>query len=511
DVQQMDKLKDPDEYIDGSGNFLSYQTFDLKIIPNRDEIVYGKDPDLYWMRSNISWGHRECDSPANWTKDIPYFGPDDVGSYSPKGPAFHDSWNDEGETASDEHKWYSKSGPSVTNSGYTIPKVGLIEGRVTVNKDGRPVAGATVKVIDRYRSATTDIDGRYKIALPAGSYQIQAGKSGYGNAALSITLNSKDTIQADFVLGTNYISYPEAAEGTIDRVQAAPGVTDEYIFVSGHGVSEEIIIKYGKTFIGIPEPLIGVDYESSNGIDYDFEWFITQRSESGCKITLEVNRNNNGGDDEIHYELNWQVSGIVKFIKITGKVVSNNGYKLEYGKGDSPTTWTTIKKTSASVSIIDGLLGDWDIEGLSDGRYSIRLVVDGKDEDIRKVTIKVEDPTPPSKPVVTDDGDATSDNTKLHAEWSSSSDTESGIAEYQYAIGTTSGGTDVVGWTSTGTTTEVTKSGLTLTWGQTYYFAVKAKNGAGLWSEAGISNGITITLVDYKDIREETRSGKSYT
>ncbi|MEW5768585.1 MAG: FG-GAP-like repeat-containing protein [bacterium] len=101
------------------------------------------------------------------------------------------------------------------------------------------------------------------------------------------------------------------------------------------------------------------------------------------------------------------------------------------------------------------------------------------------------DSTPPSKPVVTDDGDVTLDKTKLHAKWSAS-DPESGIAEYQYAIGTTSGGTDVVGWTSVGTTTEITKTGLNLTWGQTYYFAVKAKNGAGLWSEVGISNGIKV-------------------
>jgi len=101
------------------------------------------------------------------------------------------------------------------------------------------------------------------------------------------------------------------------------------------------------------------------------------------------------------------------------------------------------------------------------------------------------DTTPPTTPVVTDDGEYTSSTTWLHAAWSSS-DPESGIAEYQYAIGTSPGGTDVVGWTSTGTTTEVTHSGLNLVIGGTYYLSVKAINVKRLWSAVGTSDGITV-------------------
>jgi hypothetical protein len=83
----------------------------------------------------------------------------------------------------------------------------------------------------------------------------------------------------------------------------------------------------------------------------------------------------------------------------------------------------------------------------------------------------------------------TTSTSQLHASWSSG-DPESGIAEYQYAIGTTSGGTDVVNWTSVGTDTAVTKTELNLTAGTAYCFAVKAKNGQGLWSNVGTSDGI---------------------
>ena len=98
----------------------------------------------------------------------------------------------------------------------------------------------------------------------------------------------------------------------------------------------------------------------------------------------------------------------------------------------------------------------------------------------------------PPAPTITDDGATTTTPTQLHATWTSA-DPESGIVEYQYAIGTTPtdpGSGYVVGWTSTGTTARTTQTGLSLAIGPTYYFYVKAKNGAGLWSAVGVSDGI---------------------
>ena len=102
------------------------------------------------------------------------------------------------------------------------------------------------------------------------------------------------------------------------------------------------------------------------------------------------------------------------------------------------------------------------------------------------------DSTPPTTPVVTDDGTYTISSIQLHATWTSS-DPQSGIVEYQYLIRQDStSGTIIVNWTSTGTTASVTRTGLTLTNGKTYFFQVKAKNGAGLWSAIGSSNGIKV-------------------
>lgn len=102
-----------------------------------------------------------------------------------------------------------------------------------------------------------------------------------------------------------------------------------------------------------------------------------------------------------------------------------------------------------------------------------------------------QDRTPPTTPIVTDDGEFTTSTTTLHASWSSS-DPDSGIKQYKYAIGARKGWTGVRRWTSVGLNTEVIASSLKLKSGKTYYFSVKAQNGAGKWSNTGFSNGIKV-------------------
>jgi len=105
--------------------------------------------------------------------------------------------------------------------------------------------------------------------------------------------------------------------------------------------------------------------------------------------------------------------------------------------------------------------------------------------------IKV-DTTASSKPLVTDEGAYTNNITTLKASWSSF-DFESGIKQYQYRITQDStAGIVIRDWTSTGSVSFATDTGLRLIQGKTYYFSVKAMNGSGLWSVVGYSNGIRV-------------------
>lgn len=87
------------------------------------------------------------------------------------------------------------------------------------------------------------------------------------------------------------------------------------------------------------------------------------------------------------------------------------------------------------------------------------------------------------------DIDTTSSYTDLSANWNTSSDTQSGIADYWYAIGTAPGDSNTVGWTNAGLDTAITHTGLNLTFNMVYYVSVKARNNAGLFGNVKTSNG----------------------
>ncbi len=83
----------------------------------------------------------------------------------------------------------------------------------------------------------------------------------------------------------------------------------------------------------------------------------------------------------------------------------------------------------------------------------------------------------------------TSSNTQLAANWAVTSDPNSGIARYWYAIGTSPGAVDIVDWTDNWYADTIVHTGLSLTYGETYYFSVRAENGAGLLSTIISTNG----------------------
>ena len=90
--------------------------------------------------------------------------------------------------------------------------------------------------------------------------------------------------------------------------------------------------------------------------------------------------------------------------------------------------------------------------------------------DLETITVNGSgDGTPPTPPACVRDGTgadiaATNSTTQLSANWDASTDADSGISGYQYAIGTVSGGTQAVNWTALGNVTTVTKTGLSLAW-----------------------------------------------
>ena len=118
--------------------------------------------------------------------------------------------------------------------------------------------------------------------------------------------------------------------------------------------------------------------------------------------------------------------------------------------------------------------------------------------DFEEITITVndvtiDDHTPPSTPIVADQGQFAAQNC-LYASWQSV-ESESAIVEYQYRITEDStSGRVVVDWTSAGNSWYVytNTEGLGLQDGHIYYYGVKARNCVGLWSDIGYSDGVIV-------------------
>ena len=107
------------------------------------------------------------------------------------------------------------------------------------------------------------------------------------------------------------------------------------------------------------------------------------------------------------------------------------------------------------------------------------------------------DITAPVMGSLTDDDRYTLSTTTLNGAWSAT-DPESGIQRYEYAVGTTPGGTNTKGWTSAGTATSAAIGGLTLSPGSAYYVSARAVNGANLTSTpmtANPTSGVTVAIL----------------
>jgi len=226
----------------------------------------------------------------------------------------------------------------------------------------------------------------------------------------------------------------------------------------------------------------------------------------GYGIYLQSSSNNNSLTNN-HAHSNTG-SSIMLFDNSINNCIYLNNFTNVYSSSDSTNIWNSPEEVTYTyngntyTSYLGNYWSDYtgsDADGDGIGETPYPIDSDADNYPLREpfenyAIVSPGDTTPPITPLVTVDGGPFAGTTQLHASWDSS-DPESGIVEYQYAMGTSAGGTDVVSWTSAGTASEVTEPVTGLSVGTTYYFAVKAKNGQGLWSEVGASNGITVAAV----------------
>jgi N-acetyl-anhydromuramyl-L-alanine amidase AmpD len=180
------------------------------------------------------------------------------------------------------------------------------------------------------------------------------------------------------------------------------------------------------------------------------------------------------------------------------------GDYISFRNGNSTLSVAELKvyrSRNPSVTVTVGPNGDirYQNQNPSTPSGKIKSIVDDNANNISTIAEQLVnvDWTPPTNYQINDgvalDIDTTYVNTQLDANWNAATDINSGVASYSYAIGTTSGDSDVVGWTNNGMNTAFNASSLSLTNLQDYYTSVRSVNAAGL-DTAVVSNGVWVVI-----------------
>jgi hypothetical protein len=160
-------------------------------------------------------------------------------------------------------------------------------------------------------------------------------------------------------------------------------------------------------------------------------------------------------------------------------------YDVQSRDGTGP--WTDwISLTTATSAEFDGQQGHtYRFQARSRDRSGNAEDYPGGDGDTRTTV----DTTPPSG-TLADDGAETPSAVSLHATLQFS-DAESGIAGYEYRVGTSRDGSEIMRPTPAADA-DLTIPGLNLSVGPVYYMSARARNGAGLWGPWASTDGIAV-------------------
>lgn len=219
----------------------------------------------------------------------------------------------------------------------------------------------------------------------------------------------------------------------------------------------------------INDPRIEAMLKKHEGKIYLFTASVTHEDIKNVTITLNIGKN-------------YMIDTVIAL-----NDVANGDKNVIEEKVENPNAKREIKPISAN-SFQDDFTGEDDNapQGIAAPGYAVHIY---------EITLAPLDNTPPTTPVVNNTALISKSLSRIACNNWSASDPESGIVEYLYKIYSLSpSGQEIIlqDWKSRGIHTSVIVNNLALNEGTTYYFAVKAKNGVGLWSTEGTSNGIEV-------------------
>ncbi|SDG65503.1 Carboxypeptidase regulatory-like domain-containing protein [Sinosporangium album] len=131
---------------------------------------------------------------------------------------------------------YSYNRPSLTDGQsitFTAGRHGVLAGTVTDTNDGRPLAGATVKIGDGETSTTAE-DGTFVAQVPVGDHQVTVSKEHYGPVTQPVTVAAGTRTAMDASLITGRVS---ASVSELDLVMPAESSRTDTVILTNLGGS----------------------------------------------------------------------------------------------------------------------------------------------------------------------------------------------------------------------------------------------------------------------------------
>src|SRR5436190_345363 len=94
-------------------------------------------------------------------------------------------------------------------SALAAQQTGTVSGTVLAAKDGAPLASVSVVIVGTARTALTNAQGQYHVAIPAGAVTVRARLIGYESAEQRVTVQAGQTATADFRLAATPLTLNE--------------------------------------------------------------------------------------------------------------------------------------------------------------------------------------------------------------------------------------------------------------------------------------------------------------
>jgi hypothetical protein len=305
--------------------------------------------------------------------------------------------------------------------------------------------------------------------------------------------------QARFDLLRDSSAASISARATPDVITDLPLATE--IIVNSN---EPVVCKYDpvrSTFDSMSAYLAGQSEENASSYSLEIHHRLEGLSDQ-MAYAVNISCKNYAGiisdTVRIAFSVNTVIEGqIVNITPSDGSTFSQSMLYIEaYTTRSSVCYYGNSTSASTLIDSTQGLHHKSNLLSMSPGKYSYYVVCSFKEgQQLKTVPMNfIIDLSPPLFVRINDSPDTgaryTYSLTSLSAEWEFN-DSESDIVEYNYSV--TEGYSTIVDWTDA-TTDSVKLNGLNLTNGRTYYFNVKAKNGAGMWSPVSKSLGITVDL-----------------